>query len=55
MLFGQQFHKYFYLQFYSADYQALVKVYKHTASPVQYCLSLVKKVYNHNKQLIISL
>lgn len=27
-LLGQQFHKYFYLEFCIANYQALVKVYK---------------------------
>ena len=55
VLLGQQFNKHFYLQFCSADYQALVKVYNHTASPAQYCLTLVEKVYNHNKQLVVSL
>lgn len=37
------FHKYFYLQFYSADNQTLGKVYKHIASSTQYCLTLKEK------------
>lgn len=43
VLLGQRFHKYFYLQFYSADNQALVKVHKHIASPTQYCSTLEEK------------